>query len=221
MSTLAEIGFSIRNQVKGFFQSDDERIDIELIYKMVRQIRSVLIRERYKETQTVDDQMYQRICCIEVQCRNIQCNGVDSGVIEYYAEIPSLESLGGIEIKYVGTADMLHEFKYRNWSAKLYGDYSPWTGNKPFYTQYDSQMILGNMPTKGMKYICMIVLLDDPIGTGCYLLTENDQYPISGNMIHQLELIAIKQLMSSLKEIPDMKNNASEISPIDQNIKST
>lgn len=219
MPTLAEIGFSIRNQAKGYFSSDDERIDIELIYKMVHQIRATLIKNLLREKRTIDNNFYQEICCLEVQCRNITCAGVDSGEVEYYVDAPSLEDLGGNEVIYFGTADKRTEFSSRNYMGKLYGNYSAWTGNKPYYTIVGSEFKIGNIPTNGLKYVCLIGILSNPFEGKCYSLTENDPYPVPNHIVHELELIAIKQLMSTLNVPPDVKNNSQENPRIDNVIR--
>jgi hypothetical protein len=219
MPTLAEIGFSIRNQAKGYFSSDDERIDIELIYKMVHQIRATLIKNLLREKRTIDNNFYQEICCLEVQCRNITCAGVDSGEVEYYVDAPSLEDLGGHEVIYFGTADKRTEFSSRNYMGKLYGNYSAWTGNKPYYTIVGTEFKIGNIPTTGLKYVCLIGILSNPFEGKCYSLTENDPYPVPNHIVHELELIAIKQLMSTLNVPPDVKNNSQENPRIDNVIR--
>jgi len=220
MATLAEIGYSIRNQVKGYFTSDDERIDIELVYKMVHEIRGILIRNRLKENRALDANLYQEITCLEVECRNLICNNVDSGDIEYYVSAPALDDLGGYEVMYFGSADKKQEFSSRNFMGNLYGNNSPWTGHKPYYTVVGSEFKIGNPPTSGLKYVCLIGILSNPLNGKCYSVGENDPYPIPSNMIHELELIALKQLMSTIRNPDDMKNNAQENPTLDSQIKS-
>jgi hypothetical protein len=210
MSSLAAIGFSIRNQVKGFFSSDDERIDIELIYKMVKQVRSTMAKNRYKEVGSVDELMYQEICCLEVKCTEIICNGTGSGTFEYSVDLPILEDIYG-NIKYFGSGDKKYSFTEKNWRGHLYAKASPYTGNLPYFTRVQNRAIIGNIPTPDMKFACIIALLADPLNGGCYLLDENDDFPISSNMIHELELICIKQLMSTLQIAPDNKNDANNM----------
>lgn len=224
MPTLAEIGFSIRNQAKGYFSSDDERIDIELIYKMVHQIRSSLIKERFDEGLYLDATFYQEICCLEVKCREIECAGQSSGMVEYYVEIPSLEDLGGPEIMYFGTTGSAtqprQEFAQTNYMGYLYSQHSPWTGTKPRYIVVGKEIKIKNIPTSGLKYVCLIAVLSDPTQGNCFTLTENDPYPIPNNLVHKLELIALKQLQSTLNNPPDQKNNAQENPRFDNQIKS-
>lgn len=224
MPTLAEIGFSIRNQAKGYFSSDDERIDIELIYKMVHQIRSSLIKEIHDSAMSLDASFYQEICCLEVKCRNIECNGLKTGMLEYYVEVPPLEDMGGPEVMYFGTTgsatEPRQEFTRTNYMGYLYAHNSPWTGSKPRYVDVGKEFKIKNIPTSGMKYVCLIAILSDPTQGNCFTLTENDPYPIPNNIVHKLELIALKQLQSTLNNPPDQKNNAQENPRFDNQIKS-
>jgi len=215
--SLAQIGFSIRNQVRGYFSSDDERIDIELIYKKVRDVRSLLIKSFYRENKFIGPEMYQEICCLEIQCRQLECNGIKTGEIEYFIELPRLEtSVGFAAIKFLGSADKKLSFTRKSWQGYMFGDSSPWTGNKPFYTIVGDEARIRKLPTTGAKYACLIGLLEDPLDGKCYMLSENDPYPISNNMVHELELIVIKQLMSTLQIPPDQRNNATDAPVIDQ-----
>ena len=102
--TLAEVGYSIRNQIKGYFPSDDERIDIQLIYDKCWDVRSILLKEEYRQFKKINDQDFTPDCCLEVKCDTISCNGMSTGEVEYYVEIPKVEaSLGQDAIKYFGT----------------------------------------------------------------------------------------------------------------------
>jgi hypothetical protein len=208
--TLAEIGFSIRNQVKGYFSSDDERIDIELIYKMVKQTRSTMAKNRYKEVGSVDELMYQEICCLKVNCKEIVCNGIPSGEQEYYVDLPILEDIYG-NIKYFGSGDKKYSFTEKTFRGSLYAKNSPYTHSLPYFTRIQNRAILGNMPTPDMEFVCIIALLADPLNGGCYLLDESNDFPLSSNMIHELELICIKQLLSTLQIAPDNKNDANNM----------
>lgn len=213
--TLAEIGFSIRNQVKGFFSSDDERIDIEFIYKKVKDVRSLLIRELSNSRDPMDPALYQEICCLEVKCEEVVCNGIKSGVKQFYIELPFIENIRNA-IAFLGTADRKIQFKERSYMGKLFGHAATWTGNTPYFTIVDDKAILGNLPTTGLKFLCLVAILEDPLNERCYLRDENEHYPIPSNMVHQLELIVIKQLMSVLQLPTDLKNNAVDSPKEDQ-----
>ncbi|MEO7397230.1 MAG: hypothetical protein ABIW84_01565 [Ilumatobacteraceae bacterium] len=212
VATLAEIGFSIRDQVKGFFSVDDERIDIELVYKKIRDVRSVLIKNQLLERRMLDPALYQEICCLEIKCKEEVCNGKKTGVLEYYVDLPKIENTAGFNysIKYFGSIDKLTAFNHKSFQGYQYGAASPYTGDKPFYTIIGSTAIIKNLPTTAAKYMCLVAILEDPLNGACYMATENDPYPLSNSMVHELELIVIKQLLSVLPVQPDERNDATD-----------
>lgn len=211
VATLAQIGFSIRDQVKGFFSVDDERIDIEFVYKKVRDVRSVLIKNQLKEMRMLDPALYQEICCLEIKCKELECNGIKTGKTEYYVELPKLEyDLGSYTVKYLGSVDKMTPFNRKSFQGFQYGQASLYTGDKPYYTIVGSTALLQNLPTTGAKFMCLVAILEDPLDGGCYTATENDPYPLSNAMVHELELIVIKQLLSVLPVQPDLRNDATD-----------
>lgn len=212
--SLAAIGFSIRNQVKGFFSTDDERIDIEFIYKMIKDVRTLLIRDEINTTKAVNNAFYQTISCLELKCRSIVCDGIDSEEKEYYVDIPVLADAGTHTIKYFGSADKKTSFNQRNYQGHLYGNASPWTGNIPYYTIIGGEALMGNVPSDELRFLTLVAILNDPLNGGCFTLSENDPFPISESVVHRLELIVIKQLMATLNIVPDIKNNAAN-SPVE------
>lgn len=208
--TLAEIGYSIRNQVKGFFSSDDERIDIQFIYDKCWDIRSVLLKDEYRQFKKINDQDFTSECCLEVKCNSVICNGIDSGEKEFYVEMPIIEnSIGQDAIKYFGTVDKKKPFRRVNYQGYIYSDHESYTGKAPSFTIINGKAILKNMPTKGLKYICVIAVFEDPRS----ICDENSPFPLARHLLHKLELIVIQQLTSLIQIGPDEANNGRDNSP--------
>ncbi len=208
--TLAEIGYSIRNQIKGYFSTDDERISIEFIYAKAWDIRSMLIKEEYRKFRQLNDQDYISECCLEVCCDETVCEGEDSLAKDHYVNIPTLESaLGYNGVKYFGTTDKKTPFRRVNYPGYLYSDYESYTKNVPTYTLVDTKAFLKNLPTDTLKFICIIGIFENPRGH----CDPEDAFPIARHLVHKLELIAVKQLMSTIVIGPDEVNNARDDSP--------
>lgn len=217
MATLAEIGFSIRNMLTGFVSSDDERLDMELIYKKIHDVRAVLIREDLDTRGRVPFDMYQEINCLEVKCEPIVCNGVDSGEVDHYIEIPKLiTGLGWSDIYYLGTVGRKGGFQRTGVTQFQYNEHSQLKKKKPYYTIIGGKAYLKNLPSDSLKYISLIGILEDPMNTGCYDVTENDEYPIPAHMIHKMEIIVIKHFASSMGILPDEFNNAIDNAYLDK-----
>jgi len=208
--SLAEVGYSIRNQIKGFFSGDDERIDIQLIYDKCWDVRSVLLKDEYRQFKKINDQDFTTECCLEVQCGNLVCNGIDSGVKEFYITIPKIEaSLGQDGIKYFGTVDKMHPFRRSNFQGFMFSGYEKYTGKVPTFTLVDDKAILKNLPTQGLKYVCLIAVFEDPRN----ICSEDDPFPIARHLVHKLELIVIQQFTSLIQIGPDEKNEGRDSAP--------
>lgn len=206
MKSLNEIAYSIRDQISGYFPSDDERIPIELIYKKVADVRMIMLKELQAENGYIDSAYYQRICCLEVQCGPIQCKGFVSTKKETFVELPQVAYDISGAIAFFGTADFSTDFKYVPVYGYPFSNHAPYTGSFPTYMRVDNIAIIKNLDT-AVKFLCMIALLEDPLGS-CLHLKADEEYPIPLGKVHQLELIVIKQLLSTLQIPHDITQNA-------------
>ena len=208
--TLAEVGNSIRDQVKGFVLSDDERIDIELVYGIVFNLRSLLIKEEYKQKGYIDVNAFSSTCCLEIKCDFIKCNGFTSNIKEYYVEIPKLEgSLGYDAIRYFGGVDKISPYRKLSLEGFQFAKYEKYTGSSPKYTVVDNIAMVKDLPTQNAKAICIIGVFEN----GSDVCQEDDVFPCPGHLLHKLELLAIQQLKSNIGIFPDDKNDARDQSP--------
>jgi len=213
--TLNEIAFSIRNQIEAHIDSDDIRIAPEFIYKKIDDVRSALLNDEFKEKKYLDPTVYM-FFNIEIQCRKIVADDEDSGDTEYFIEMPQVEAfLGESAIKYIGLLDKKTPFARRSFSGQLFAAYNHWTHHVPTITRFDEYQgkqiaIIENLPTDGLKYAGVLCVPENPSN----FCREDERYPIPSYMIHKLELIVLKQLMSTLQIKPDERNDGRETSPV-------
>lgn len=208
--SLAEVGYSIRNQVKGYFSTDDERIDIQLVYDKAWDVRSLLLKDEYRQFKKINDQDFTSECCLKVECREMICDGINSGEKEFFVKIPKVEaSLGYDAIKYFGPVSKKAPFRRTNYQGHLYSSFEKYTGKAPSFTLIDDEAILSNMPTDGLKFVCLIGVLEDPRD----ICDENDPFPIARHLVHKLEMLVIQQLMSTIQIGPDEHNDGRDDSP--------
>ena len=215
MATLAEIGYSIKNQVSGFVISDDSPIDIYLIYHMIRQYRSTLIKEEFLQLKRISEALYQQCHCLEIKCREIDCDGESSGQIQNYVELPPLEQSDGYaNIKYFGSVNGKDPYYRRSYQGFLYNEESEYTPHNKTFTIVGNEAILNKLPSKSAKYITMVAILEDPLKCKtkkCDSLTVDDQYPIPSHMITKIEMLVTKQLNLGLGNTPDPINDATGV----------
>jgi len=212
--TLAEIGYSIRNQVIGYFGTDDTRISMQFVYDKAWDVRSMLIKEEYRKFKQLNDQDYVSECCIEICCSETVCDGDDSLFSEKFITLPVLTSaLGYNGVKYFGSVDKKNPFRRTNYGGYMYSDYNKYTKKAPTYTLVDDKAYLKNLPTDTMKYICVIGIFENPKD---YCKPE-DPFPLARHLVHKLEMIVIQQLLSTINIGPDQYNNAHDDAPMPVN----
>lgn len=208
-STL-QICYSIIDQVTGRIPSDDNKIEEEWVISKMNDIRAVLLRDFYNQYGYLPDEAYQLVCCIEIACKKVTCNGVTLPDVTYYSELPDL--LTGVDrasIKYLGLANFEKDFDRLPLSGWMNSDGSLWTSNEPVYTIVEDEAWYKNLPTPDIKYLCMVAAFAGP--TSVCDTSLNDPYPLPDDLVHKLELLTIKQILSTLPipadEIQDSQDN--------------
>ena len=223
--SLLKIIYSVIEQLSGFNVPQTQPYDEEHLKDMINGFRSMVLKEEINQTRMLSDSYYQTMCCLEVICRNQSCvvggETILSGSKQYYVELPKLiGGVGNADIKYLGLDDYKNGFKRVN----LFG-FNTSDGNKygrldPIYTVIGKEAILKNIPTKGIKYVCLIGILDDPT-TSC-TWDDDVEYPLPNNLIAKVEMLTLKQILSTYNIKPDLRNdgipgNAQQNIPQQQN----
>ena len=220
MASLSEIGYSIKNQVSGFIISDDSPIDIYLVYHLIRQYRSTLIKEEFLQLKRVSDSLYQSCHCLEIQCREVDCDGESSGTVQNYVTLPQLESsIGWSNIKYFGSIDGQNPYYRRTHQGFLYNGESEFTPHNKTFTVIGNEAILNKLPSKTAKYITLIGVLEDPLACKskkCENIGVDDPYPVPSHMITKIELLVVKALNMGLGHVPDPVNDATGVNYTEQ-----
>ena len=217
MAKTDQIIFSIKEQCTGKIPSDDTRLLDNFILYQMNIVRAILIREEIVTKGSLDHSYYQMKCCIPVLCDRVTCGGIDSGEAVFYSPLPKLvEGLGWKDILYFGTVEFpkrkegLHKnFDRYNFNGFLSLEYQEWIGNRPAYTiiggykDGDTTIdgilaLLKNLPTKGIKNLCVLGVWASPQSSVC---EEEEfmemEYPLPETMVHRLEIIVVKHLLST------------------------
>lgn len=208
--SLLKIIYSVQEQLSGFNVTDDTPYSEEFLKDLANVFRSALIKEEINQTKLVSDSYYQSMCCLEVICREQSCvsgsETVKSGSKQYYVELPKL--IGGVgnnDIKYLGLDDYKNGFIRTNLLGFNTSDGDKYGRMRTRYMMVGKEAILKNIPTKGLKYVCLIGLLDDPT-TSC-LWDADVEYPLPNHLIVRLETLMLKQILSTYNIKPDLKND--------------
>ena len=212
-----EIVYSILDQVKGQAPTDDVLLEESWIIAQMNQMRALLIKSEYERIKGLSDEFYQSVCCLEVKCREIECGGYGSGDKQFYVELPEMP--GGImwaDIKYLGLTDFKTGFERLSLTGWQNRDGNYYSYNMPGYmimtdpTDSNKQnAILTMSPTSGLKYLCAIGVFKNASGL-CDAVLQDEIFPIPDYLVHQLELLVIKQIGATTVFPPDTVNDTSD-----------
>ncbi|MFP4046157.1 MAG: hypothetical protein ACLFT4_00175 [Bacteroidales bacterium] len=229
---IREISFSIHEKAKAFDISDDSVLTEDYIWYLMDVYRALLARKAYRETGGIDG-FYQLSCCVPVKCDKINCDGLWSGDnIFYMAPNELLRGVGDTSVIYAGPTDfskrgaVMRQFDKLSWEAWLSLDSADWTGNRPGYTiisgykdgdSIESDILpLKNLPTDGIKTVCLNAAFARPVENICNDEVDEFHYPIRSDLIAKLELLVVKDIVQSeagtigdpINDMASMKNLA-------------
>ena len=212
MPSLRELRASIRNQAAGHIVTDDTRLRNRFIDKLIRDKRSALIMSEAKRGLGVDPHYYQTISCLNIEDDELVCDGENTGVIVKSVKTPPVESFRG-SIAHFGSIDHSFQFEYRALSAFINYTNGRFCSDRPVYTITAGKSYLKNIPA-GMCVVKLIAVLENPQDDTCIKDFERTDYPIPNSRVHTLELMCLKQLMSTAGIVPDEMNNAADDSTL-------
>ena len=207
MPTLAEIRDSIISQATGQIQSDDGRLEYGFIDKLIADKRAVLIGDQVRMGLGIDRAYFQEMDCLRISDHEVQCEGEPAGVTRRYIEIPLVFSAPGA-IRYLGTADGLTQFHQRAYESFLRDIPSRFCEPVPTFSVIGTRAYVNREPQ--IEFVRMVAVLVDPASNSCILSFEETPYPIPADKVHTLELLVLKQLLSTMPIVPDVKNNATD-----------
>lgn len=208
MPTLNQIRNSIREQVTGYMATDDTRLEDGFIDNIVRTKRSLIIRDRAKNGLGVESAFYQDLPCIEVTHGSAMCEGVQLDPDESMAIIPAVEAFRG-SIAYFGSVSGKHPYGEMGLSAYLNATGGRFCVSNPVYTKGVGVIRIKFMD-KQVERVRLLAVLEDPAANSCLLDFEDSPYPVPLNIVHQLETLCLKQIMSTLPITPDTANNGTD-----------
>lgn len=206
MKTKLDYVYSILESLTDFNLTDDHKIDEEWVSDKIDDVRATLI----KGLKNIHDDFYQLVCCIEIECEKPACdiNGVSipSGDVLWKAELPSLIPLEkGNNIKYFGPPNLKSNFTQVSPSAFQTLEAREFTSDKTFYMILNGIAYFKNLPTSGIKYVCLAGLLLNP-ETACNYELQNSNYPVPSGL--KLEILVKQDILSTYNIKPDVKQDA-------------
>lgn len=206
MATLQQIRTSILEQAEGHYPTDDSRYRFEFIENLIRSKRSYLLEREANRSLGVDLAWYTNIDCLEVKCGRVSCPGFSAEKSYSYVDMPNVES-NRWAIAFLGTpaGDVYAESPIVNF---LFGrDSKPEFPGNPYVLQKGRAIFRYQLTA---SFLRLVAILSDPSNIAefpCIEDFETTAYPIPTSLVHELELLCLKQLLSTRVQ-PDDTNDA-------------
>lgn len=202
--SLEKIAYTILEKYTNFATTDDEALDIEIIYDKIHDTRIFLMNEEISKFKRLNSAFYSICDCNEILCGPVVCGEYDSDVIRYYADVKFIEeSLGKFAIRYLGTPDFKNNYRHLNFP---FGASGRWTKHVPAYAWVDGKIIFEQEPDFKL-FTTVAITKSGGCGDNCDVTAE---YNIPGDLISKLEDIVLNGLFPSYKIKRDDKNNTAD-----------
>lgn len=209
-NNLEYIASRIQKKVEGGIVTDDSRIDLDVIKDHIHEARAEILGLMKKQTLHLPNVYYQKISCLEVKCEEIVCDGIGSGVYQYYVDMPSslIGAWGKRSIKRVSNVDGSLKFSWQGAGNTL-----PFGGNPDATFDIEGKKMILNFNTCKTKFIFIDGLWSDPLkaigASGCP--NWNSEYPIAGDDLGKITDIVFKRMMPQKQVRHDTKNDAQAV----------
>ena len=212
MATLNQILHEIKENDSSYFLNDDYRIDDMLIIEKINDVRATLIRDEIARNGFIQDRYYQTNCCAEIVCEVDSCeyNGVKIPIGEPIYKVklnPHITSIGGREVKYVGNPAIGLNIQLVTFTSFMASDGRMFTNDKPIATIVGDELWLKQLPTPGMKFLCLTELLQNPT-QACDWNNDTTEYPVPSKS--KLIDMVTYRIMAPGRRPADKLNNATD-----------
>jgi len=205
---LRNIVESIKEELSRYKITDDFAIDDEYLKDKVNDVRASLIREAYRSGM-IDEKYYQQMCCLEVECSEVGCEisgvTIPSGIKVWYTDLPTLvQDIADKDIKYFGLMGLTSKWSRISMESFLNLEGNIWSSTSTVYTMVGNRIYIKNLPTTGVKFVCLVGILYNPVESCDFDI--NDDYPVPSDLT--LQMLVKKDIMSTgFIALPDNYND--------------
>lgn len=212
MATIVENLYKIKERASSFNITDDNKLSDEFLIATMNDVRASLIKEEYNSKGYIADAYYQMNCCYEIECLEGSCvyDGVEigDGKYSYQVKLKShVKGLNGSEIKHIGDRLGSVKFNIMNFNQFTSLEGRVWTKNTSAALVLADAIHLKNLPTPGMKFVCLLEILEDPRNS-CDWIDDTTEYPVPSAT--KLVDMVLYRLMISGRMPDDKLNNATD-----------
>lgn len=223
MVTFGEVFQAIQSLYSEGVESDDSRLTNRHIYSGAVTARSLLIEQRYNKKQFISEWCYQTIPCVDLIPAPIhECPSAPKGCTILRSERQIPKPISGIDsplIKTLTSLDGTIVFSPDEFETQKYSNGNKYTSKKP--TFYIRNQYIYITTLKMLKAVPVSMLAEDPLEVYLYQSSCCEdcackdiyeyQFPIERPMLKTLTELAVQNIISIMKQLPeDENNNASD-----------
>jgi len=223
MKTIGEAIQSVQSQYSKGVESNDVRLTDRHIYSILKSVRATLISQQSNKRQTIPDQCYQPLPCIElIQAPLHECVGLPSGhtVLRSKEQLPAfIHGLDCPLIKPITTLEGDITFDKVSFETSKYTKGNKYTSTKARAIIRDRYLYLTN--TSLLRVVPIYGLFDDPLEAAQYpsMCDEDcncDSYldyifPVDEKLFDAIIDITVPKALGIFKQMnEDRTNNATD-----------
>lgn len=203
MNELQLMTYRVMEKISGYNISDDFEIDESLVRDFIINTRSTVLKEFYAQHRQVPRSIYVEVPNIEVK----KLRPDSTTTRERYVQLPSPldEGIDTLNVLYFGPND-----EYNNMPRVSHGALQSWRhsefgGKETVYSIVGDRAILVFNSEKGLKFVNAICVFSRPVE-----IDGVEHFPIPESLAVKLELLVVKDILSTFNVRVDDVNNASD-----------
>lgn len=180
-----------------------------MVDHLLREKRLLLAGRHMKRGTGLPQAYYQTVECLTFSCGKVECPGLSSNKNYYYIDLPELASFRDA-VAYLGPISDEAPF-YQVSISGLQSHTRRFGLTRPRYTVINSRAVFKEDP--GITRVRLRAVLWDPTQGLCGGNKNEFEYPIATHDVHELTVMVLKQLLSTLPVPADTTNDATNQGP--------
>lgn len=207
--TLENITSRIQLMLTGGLVTDESRVDFDLLRDSIHVARAAHLAEKLRRKLTIHPQYYQRICCLKIVCQEVACEGIAAGNEMVVTIPPVFGQFGKKSVKSVSDVLGTNQFtQVDDISARHKPAFikSNNVGGR-YMLRGDNLLVLANLPTQGMEYVCVEFLTTDPCNPLITSCDKSERYPVPADELEPIEMRAYERYRAMVGIPTDVTND--------------
>ena len=203
MNELELMTYRVLEKVSGYNITDDFEIGDDFVRDIIINMRSTVLKEFLAEKRYIPKEMYLEVLKLKVE----RSNPDETTTREYHVVLPSpLEAgIGKLDILYCGPNDEYNNLPRASLNGMYAWQFSEFGGKEMTYCVVGDRIKLVTSAQRGLKFLKVIGVFARPI-----IIEDVEYFPIPETLAVKLEMLVVKDILSTFNVRNDDNNNASD-----------